>query len=40
VLTGFIPRKPHFVSWVKRHGFKNKELNSGKPRLARRGVSL
>ena len=33
-LTGLMPRKPRFVSRVKRHVSEQKQLNSGKPRLA------
>jgi hypothetical protein len=33
LLTGFMPRKPRFVSGVKRHVSEKNKLNSGKPRL-------
>jgi hypothetical protein len=32
-LTGFMPRKPRFVSGVKRHVSESIKLNPGKPRL-------
>ena len=32
-MTGFMPRKPRFLSGVKRHVSESIKLNPGKPRL-------